>query len=527
MTQENQAASAEKRALWEVRQRYGVVNPPIRRSTPAVSNSNNRNSAPPEPPKKGPEKPSSSKPKPHKRGKLIKRVLLAVILLFILTGGVFSYKILAASNKISTANRSMIGQLSDLFFSQGRLLKGEKDDRINILLLAIGGEGHSGENLTDTIMIISFRPSDNSVALLSVPRDLYVQVPNEQYFSKLNAVHAYAEAKKAGSGPDAIKEKITEITGLPIHYYARVDFTGFKEIVDAVGGVNVTIPNSFFDYWHKISFSAGTETMNGDRALAYVRARYIEGPEGGDFKRAGRQQQVLLALRDKVFSVNTALDFNKINGIIDSVSNNLRTDMDLGEIKRFYEIARTVDRNKVNSVVLTTGPKGVLVGSTVVMGGVPASILKPRLGDQNYSEIQAIAQDIFNSNNHIDTASANNNPPVTPPAELLASSSPSPSPSTAPAIKPTVEIRNGTNITGLAKSISDKLTSEDYTVTGIANAATRTNTSTTIYTLTQRGKDGSQNVSQIVSGSLKDQLPSGEKTSSADILIILGEDAKP
>lgn len=536
MTQDNQSNSnsAEKRALWEVRQRYGVKaeRPRTVKATPPGGTT--------PPPKRPlpPREPAKEPAQPRRKKHWVRNGLLLLLLLLVLSGGIFGYKILAASNKISTANKSILGQVKDLLFTQGRTLKGEKNDRINVLLLAIGGEGHSGENLTDTIMLASIRPSDHSVALMSIPRDLYVQLPGEQYFTKLNAVHAYAEAKKSGSGPDAIRQKIEQITGQPIDYYARVDFTGFKEMVDAVGGVNITIENSFFDYWHKIAFSKGTETMNGERALAYVRARYIEGPEGGDFKRAARQQQVLLALRDKVFSVNTALDFNKLSGILDSVSNNVRTDMDLWEMKRFYEMARQVDRSRVTTQVLTNGPKGVLTSSTVMIGTTPAYILKPRLGDQDYSEIQALAGDIFNSGSHMaasaDLYATGDQPPAdqTPPEEglpgtSLPQASTSPSPSPAVTKLPTIEIRNGTNTTGLAKSVSDKLTTQSYKVTGIGNAATRDTAKTVLYTLTSTGQDGAAAVQKIVGGKTSSDLPSGEKDSSADILIILGQDIKP
>jgi len=453
-----------------------------------------------------------------KRGrKIIGRILLLIVVLSLATAGVFGYKVLSASNKISVAERSILGQLKDLLFNSDEHLEGEQEERINVLIVAIGGEGHSGENLTDTIMVASIDPTTNQVALLSIPRDLYVQVPGEEYYSKINSVHAYGEAKKKDLGPRLLGEKVTEITGLPIHYYARADFIAFKSIIDALGGVDITTTNTFFDYWHKISFPAGTERMNGERALAYVRARYIEGPEGGDFKRAARQQQVLLAIRQKVFSPTTAFDFTAMTNILNSLSENIRTDMQLWEMKRFFEIVRNIDNN-IHTTVLTTGTGGVLVGGTEVLGGAPASVLKTRTGD--YSEIQAIAANILNN--------LSSSPTPTPQESPTTSPSPSPSPQetkTEPDLSSiSIEIRNGTGTTGLAATTKTSLEADGYTIDTIGNAATQDHTRTTVYALNIDQSDTVSTLAEKLSAAADTGLPAGEDKSDADILIILGSD---
>lgn len=439
--------------------------------------------------------------------------------MFVLAVGVFGYKVMSAGNKITTTERSILGQISDLLFSQGKELKGEQDNRINILLIAIGGEGHQGQNLADTIMIASVEANTGKVALLSIPRDLYVKVPNEEYYSKINAVHAYGESRKASDGPKHLKQIVEEVTGQPIHYYGRVDFKAFKQIVDAVGGIDVTINNSFFDYWHKIAFPAGTEHMNGERTLAYVRARYIEGPEGGDFKRAERQQLVLLALREKIFSVNTALDFTTLNSILNSVSNNVRTDMELWELKRFYELARQVGRDNIHSAVLTSGSKGVLVGTTEILGGSPASVLKTRTGD--YSEIRQIAANIFNETNIVSpTPQSASESPVPTTLDQQEDTTTPPVP-----VKASVEIRNGTNITGLAKKYSEELSTERYEVIGLGNAANRQTSSTVVYILDEDYAEAAKTLAETISATTSSDKPNNETTSEASLLVILGTDA--
>lgn len=489
-------SSAEKRILWELGQRYNGSG--SARVSPRLT--------PPAPPRR---------PARLKRGRpsWARRLVLSLVALALLSGGIFGYKILAASNRISVADRSLLGQLRDLLLRSGDSLKGEKDGRINILLLAIGGEGHSGENLADTIIVASILPHTDrasEVALLSIPRDLYVQVPGEQYFSKINAVHAYGESQGKDKGPMILGEKVADITGLPIHYFIRLDFTAFKHIVDAVGGVTVANDQAFFDYWHKIDFQAGTEKMNGDRALAYARARYIEGPEGGDFKRAARQQKVLLALREKVFSVQTAFDFAAVNSILNALANNIRTDMHLWEMKRFYELARTIDTSTVHSVILTTGPNGLLEGGTEVLGGAPASILRPRTGD--YSETQNLAQNIFSQEIKSQAAgAAQATPTVTATPE---------EPSEA---KPTLEIRNGTNITGLASRFKTKLEAQGYVVLVIGNAKNRSAAKTTVYALDTKYADAVTSLAEAIEAQSDSGLPSDEPASEANVLIILGQ----
>jgi anionic cell wall polymer biosynthesis LytR-Cps2A-Psr (LCP) family protein len=286
-------------------------------------------------------------------------------------------------------------------------------------------------------------------------------------------------------------------------------------VVDAVGGVEITIPNTFVDYWHKITFPAGTEKMNGERALAYARARYVEGPEGGDFKRAARQQQLLLAIRDKVFSVNTAFDFTKVNSVLNSLSSNIRTDMQLWEMKRFFEIARQVDHNRIQSIVLTTGNNGVLVGATEVLGGTPASVLRTRTG--NYSEIQQIAAEVFtNTVGHALTPTPQEESAVNTPA-------PSPTPTSEPV---TIEVRNGTNTTGLAKKVQDQLTAEKYNVPTIGNAANRSTTATVVYVLDDKADDQAKSVADFLKAETDSGLPTGEAKSDAQLLVILGSDAQ-
>lgn len=520
-------SNSQKRALWAVQRRYGIQN----NDKDSLDTDNNtkgkvakRGGNTAEKNKDGRDKKTVKVAR--KKHSMVKRVFIVMAFLIILSIGVFGYKIISAGDKISVAERSIFAQIKDLFLSQGNVLAGEEEGRINVLLIAIGGKGHKGENLADTIMVASIDPQTNEAALLSIPRDLYVQVPGRDYYSKINAVHAYGESQKENNGPVLLEGLVEDITGLPIHYYVRVDFTAFKSIIDSIGGVNIAIDNSFFDYWHKISFPAGTEKMNGERALAYVRARYIEGPEGGDFARTARQQQVLLAIREKVFSVQTAFDFSRLNNILNSLSDNIRTDMQLWEMKRFYEMSRLIKPKQVHSEVLTSGPKGELTGATEILGGTPASVLKPRTGD--YSEIRAIAASLLNEQDEVSGAekqavnnedNQNNAPSPTP------TNNPSPTPVESVEVKKSaLEIRNGTLITGLAKKTSDDLSKQDYEVEKIGNASNQERNTTTVYYSSSEQENDAEDVASILGAELVNSLPADVNSTSADVLIILGYD---
>jgi LCP family protein required for cell wall assembly len=465
----------------------------------------------------------------RKKGRGIRRTIYVILTLLILCGGLFSAKILKVGGNVLNKDRSIIAQLVDLFIPGDRMLIGEKDGQINVLLAAIGGKGHEGENLTDTIMVAMIRPQEKKVALLSIPRDLFVRLPGSSSFTKINAINAYKENVKKGEGIIALGQKVEEITGLSIHYYARVDFTAFKQVIDKIGGVEVTIPVSFYDYWHKISFPAGTELMSGDRALSYVRARYVDGPEGGDFARAARQQHLLLAMREKIFSANTAFDVRAVTGIIDAFGDNVATNFNLWEVKKVFEMARVIPKDNINTAVLSTGTNGLLAGGTEILDGVPASIIRPRAGAEDYSQIKEFVSNIFSATKTDAPATPISSQKPTAPPSVTPSAKPTPStsPDTAnlKTEKPTVEIRNGTNITGLASRTSAKLKTANFIVQTVGNTAKRDRTSTVIIDLTANKKPESLKtiLSTLGIGSTV-SLPSSENSSKADFLILLGTD---
>ncbi|TSC71841.1 MAG: putative LytR family transcriptional protein [Parcubacteria group bacterium Gr01-1014_38] len=450
------------------------------------------------------------------------------ILAVLLVGALFGAgKLLSVGSAVLSQERSLIGQLTDLLFRRGALL-GEKENRINILLAAIGGEGHQGENLADTIILASIQPQEKDVAMLSIPRDLYVKIPSTELYARINNVHAYGENQRRGEGVKLLREKVAEITGQPVHYVVRVDFEAFKRIVDQIGGVDITIHNSFYDFWHKISFPAGTEHMNGERALAYVRARYIEGPEGGDFKRAERTQQIALAIRKKIFSVETAVDLRALAGVLDALRDHVVTNFTLAELRRLAELTRDIPDDRLHTAVLTTGPEGLLQGTTEVLGGRPASVLRPRAGLEHYAEIQKFAANIFSEARVAPSPASASVPPAGGPATPTPSPSPTalPSPGGILSEQPTVDVRNGTTVTGLAARAAKVLEKHKFTITTVGNAAIRNRTQTIVVDWTNGKKPASlQKLLATLGVTTAVAFPEAEKKSAdADLIVFLGTD---
>lgn len=318
--------------------------------------------------------------------------------------GYFIWKTVAVANKMSNAQNANFGQNMRAFISpiipmNTTRLKGEESGRINILLLGAASERNAGRDLTDTVMLMSVDVKNKRVALLSLPRDLYVNIPGTQTFTKINGLYKIGLSQKLGVGP--IKKTVEQLTGLPIDYYLVVDFDGFTKIIDDLGGINVISERDFYDptypgpnySYETFSLSKGFHQLDGNVALKYVRERHSD-PEG-DFGRAKRQQQVIQAVKSKLFSMETFFNAAKLNDILNTLGDNVKTDISLEDITSFIGLSKKVDTQNITNIVLDAWkPDSLLKVSHVDVGGTMAFILVPRVG--NYSEIQDLAQNIFN-----------------------------------------------------------------------------------------------------------------------------------
>lgn len=346
--------------------------------------------------------------KTFQKGQLVKKIMaatFAIITLFVICmAGYFLWKTYDVSKKMNSESGNPTSTLAQdmraMVSSRNHaLLKGEETGRINILLMGAAGQHKPGGNLTDTVMIMSIDTKNKKVALLSLPRDFYVPIPNSNTYTKLNSL--YPIGIKNGLGADYAKQTVEKITGLSINYYAAVDFDAFQKIINDIGGINIINERDIYDprypgpnYSYKtFALSKGFHNLNGETALEYVRERH-DDPEG-DFGRAKRQQQVIQAVKNKMFSMQTLFNVVALNDIFNTLGDNIKTDVTFNDLDRFIALSKTLDLQNITNVVVDAWkPNSLLKASHIQSGNTNAFILVPRVG--NYSEIQDVAQNIFN-----------------------------------------------------------------------------------------------------------------------------------
>jgi len=325
------------------------------------------------------------------------KILLVIVVLVVATGGWMMYKAGSTLGKISTKDGFFASLWKSLPGVGSDQLQGQKEGQINVLLLGMRGTNMEGGGLlADSIIVASIRPQENKVALVSIPRDLYVSDPGSSSQSKINAVNALYEEKGEGQGMEMMKQVVGDVTGLPIHYVVRIDFRGFKELVDAVGGVDIFLNQPFseptqFEGEEAANFSlpAGRNHLDGQQALFFVRARYASS----DFERAKRQQQILIALKDQLLSLGTLSDFGKMNNILNILGDDVRVDMDTSEMKQFFNLANQLQSPQIKQRVFDTSPEGLLYDSKADTPEGKTYILLPEGG--NYDRIHEAVRNIF------------------------------------------------------------------------------------------------------------------------------------
>lgn len=329
-----------------------------------------------------------------RKKKLIIRIILTLTLVNIL---LFSRGILTEESLIKEIPKvSFWKSVIKVVIFHENLLKGEISDRINILILGMGGPNHEGPYLTDTIILVSYKPSKNKLALLSIPRDLLVPVPGDSW-QKINAINALGESK-GENGAQLTSLVVSNILNLPIHYFIRIDFDGFKKIIDSLGGIEIEVERSFTDplypgpnfTYRTISFQKGWQLMNGERALEYVRSRHGTNGENSDFARMRRQQKVLLALKNKVQKIKILEAPQKIWTLFNLFKKYFQTNLDFNEIINLANLLRNIEEDKIVRKTLEIGEDSPLYADTY--NG--AYILRTKTGD--FKELAEIAKNIFN-----------------------------------------------------------------------------------------------------------------------------------
>jgi LCP family protein required for cell wall assembly len=444
------------------------------------------------------------KDEPKKR---ISRFAIFFIVLLLTIGGIaFSSNVIFSDNPVvQLGANTFLGQIRALVRAGDRKLVGETSDRVNILILGIGGAGHDGPELTDTVILASLKPSTGKVALISIPRDLLMST-SDYGEVKLNAINAYAEAKNKGSGPAAEATALSAALGQPIDYWARIDFNGFEKAINAIGGVDVTVDRSFTDTTFPVSdasdlvktvsFSAGAQHMDGRTALEFARSRHGNNGEGSDFARSKRQEKIILAAREKLLKAGTLLNPFTLDSLFETVKGSLVTNLQTWEAIR---LAQTVSGLKTSDISLNVmSDQNVLVDGMTDEGSF---VLRPKNGD--WGGVMDFAANVFNA-------------PATGAA----------APASAPAPL-RIEVQNGTNVPGLAQHTANSLMAAGFAVSKVGNAPERAYDRSVIYDLTGGAhSDAVSKIRSVVDANVAATLPvSITPPTDADFLIILGKNA--
>jgi polyisoprenyl-teichoic acid--peptidoglycan teichoic acid transferase len=268
--------------------------------------------------------------------------------------------------------------------------------RINILFFGLRGGDVSGEGCpacTDTLILFTIDPITKTAGMLSIPRDLWVNIPGFGY-SRINTAYTDGEgAKLPGGGAGLIMKTVEQLIGVPVHYYAQVDFDTFSKMVDRVGCIKVvpteklTLDPVGGGTDHVVITPGGERELCGWKALAYARIRKTAG---GDTDRSRRQQQVVFALQQKIFDPE---QFPKLivqaPQIYSELSSGIHTNMPIEDAIKLAVLGKDISQSSVKTGIIDTT---MVTFDNTILGGQAASVMKP-MSDK----IRVLRDEIFTS----------------------------------------------------------------------------------------------------------------------------------
>jgi len=354
------------------------------------------------------KQPQKIKP-PRNVKKIVKRSALVLLLLLVVSGTVFSAKIIGELDKVFHGN--LLSDIEALFHPVK--LKGESSGRVNILLAGDSSDdpGHAGAQLTDSILLLSINTRSHTAFLLSIPRDLWVQLPGNTYpggtHQKINAANEVTSFSQSGypkGGMGELSYVVQNELGIPVDYSGLMDYGAFKDSVDAVGGVTINVqspdPRGIYDSNTGIDLPNGPVSLNGQQALNLARSRgdgYRSYGVTSDFSRTAYQRQIFIAVAAKAKSAGTLSNPVKISNLFSALGNNFQTNLTLADVLRLIKITKPINLSNVQSYafsssVSTITPNPILKSYYVPYNGQSALI--PTSGIDNYAQMQAYYQQL-------------------------------------------------------------------------------------------------------------------------------------
>ena len=441
----------------------------------------------------------------HKKKGFFRRHLkLTIVLIILLGGGTAAYfygdRLIS---KLTGGKSGLVDLVKTVVSEKVTPLKMDGKGRTNIAIFGTSGydmtgaEGHAvhdGAQLTDSLMIMSVDQNAKNAVTMSLPRDL--KVGREAcYTGKINEVFACASnnGKNEEAGATAVMKELSTISGMEMHYYVHVNWGSLVQIVNALGGITVTVDDDINDYYYTgIRMKAGVPTvLDGEKALGLARARH--GSVGGDFTRGENQQKVLVGIKNKI--TEKGLDIPAMINLVNILGDNLRTNVNIEEIKTAAKVFSNFNPANIASAPLTGLKDGDLVrNASFPVGGLDISFVIPSAGAQNYTKIQQ----------YLDSKIADY----------------SDSPATS-----RILVLNGTNESGIAANEKLELEKAGFRVTGTSNAPAGEYTEKVmVYNLGNK-EQTKQKLEAYYRTTVKavNELPAGIEKTNYDFIVIVGK----
>lgn len=464
---------------------------------------------------------------------MIRKIFLIIFIICAIVGIAFYFWFHSITKKIfiprpKIANESVNSIQEDLI----------SKTPINILLLGYGGGNHDGPYLTDSMIAVHIDPKTQKIFLISIPRDIWIKIPTDGMngsYSKINAAYSdglddtdYPNKEQQFAGADGggrLAEYIVQqVIGVPMNYFIGMDFSGFTHTIDTLGGVDINVQTAFDDYQYPIEgeedaacglspdliasysaalaspsatvteqdlfpcrfehlhFDKGEQHMDGTTALKYVRSRHSL-QDGTDFGRAQRQRNLIVAVKQKIFSSSF---IPEIIPFISSLGDDMRTDLTPDDVKTLVQNIQALNKYQIVSLALTD--QNYLQDSVSSDG---QDILESRAGLDNWEDVQKWLKNEFAG--------------IPQPVDAV------------------IQIENGTAKTGLAQTATDRLTNQNFTVLSPTNASSKNQQNTTI-TIYDKGVSESVIASLEKEFNVKSVTYSSSDQSQYNVLIIVGND---
>ncbi len=342
-----------------------------------------------------------------KRHKIISSFLL-IFLIILGVGGWFGSRIIGDLNKVFHGN--LFSDVQALFSTTR--LNGEAQGRVNVLLAGYQGSSSDEGALTDSIMVVSIDTRNNTAFMLSIPRDLLVHIPGYGY-QKINYANSVSSFNKSGyfkGGMGQLQQIVEQDFGIPIQYYALIDYRAFEDAVNAVGGITVNIqspdPRGLYDpnvdkaHGGPLKLPNGPVNLNGLQALALALARgdspYAYGFPKSDINREQHQRQELAALEKKALSAGVLTNPLTMTHLFDAIGNNVTTNLSLADALRMAQLVKQVNVSRIKSYGLSYGNSNSDLLTTYYSQTTGDSLI-PKAGINNYSQIQSYYNSITSS----------------------------------------------------------------------------------------------------------------------------------